>query len=241
MSTPGRSSRRSTTPPRRPRQHEFALEQGWTTAATFSSPGPYFGFVPEVFTKVFEEGGGEVVADYTFVPLEDVDFSTQVNEIANLKEPPDVVYSAMLAFQAAPLNEQLVAAGVETSILLADAFEATGGYVTDGTDGFFATTHVLSEPGSRVERLDQSFEAATGAPFENPSFGALAADALLVVMAAYQAAGSSDGEAIGAEIANVNIDGITGQLNYGGGATPSKSVYITEMVNGAPTLAKKTG
>jgi ABC-type branched-subunit amino acid transport system substrate-binding protein len=147
----------------------------------------------------------------------------------------------MLAFQAAPLNEQLQAAGVDTNILLADAFEATGGYVTEGTDGFFATTHVFSEPGSRVERLDQSFAAATGAPFENPSFGALAADAILVIISAYQAAGSADGEAIGAEIANVNIDGITGQLNYGGGATPTKAVYITEMVDGAPTLAKRAG
>ena len=37
---------------------EFALDQGWSTAVTFSAPGPYFGYNPEVFTEVFTAGGG---------------------------------------------------------------------------------------------------------------------------------------------------------------------------------------
>ena len=216
---------------------EFALEQGWQTAVTFSSPGPYFGFVPDTFTEVFEAGGGTVLSDYTYVPLEDVDFSTQVNEIAGLDEAPDLVYSAMLPFQAAPLMEQLVSAGVETTFFGADSFEAAGGYVTDGVDGFYATTHVLSEPDSRVAMLDASFAAATGAPFENPSFAALAADAILVVLAAADSAGATDGESIGAAIPDVSVEGITGLISYDGGAIPTKPVYITLMVDGAPTLA----
>ena len=147
---------------------EFALDQGWTTASTFSSPGPYFGYVPEVFTEVFEAGGGTVISDYNFVPLDDVDFSTQVNEIAALDEAPDVIYSAMLAFQAAPLASQLESAGVASAILLTDVFEATGGYVTEGTDGMFATTHSFPEAGNRVEALAASFEAATGEPAREP-------------------------------------------------------------------------
>jgi len=220
---------------------EFALDQGWTTAVTFSSPGPYFGYNPEVFTQVFEEGGGTILGDYNYVPLDDTDFSTQVNEIANLDEQPAVVYSAMLASQGVQLAAQLEAAGVDTTMLMADAFEATGGYVTEGTDGFFATTHAFSEPGSRVAALDESFAAATGAPLENPSFGSLAADAILVLIAAYQAAGTTDGAELGAAIADVDIDGITGRLTYGGEAIPTKPVFITEMVDGQPTLAATIG
>ena len=219
---------------------EFALAEGWTTAVTFSSPGPYFGYVPDTFAEVFEAGGGTVVADYTYVPLEDVDFSTQVNEIAGLDEAPDLVYSAMLPFQAAPLMEQLASADVATTFFGADSFEAAGGYVTDGVDGFFATTHVLSEPGTRVAALDASFEAATGAAFENPSFGALAADAILVLLAAAEAAGATDGVSLGAAIPDLTVDGITGQISYDGGAIPTKSVYITLMVDGLPTLAGQT-
>ena len=220
---------------------EFALDQGWTTAVTFSSPGPYFGYNPEVFTQVFEEGGGTILGDYNYVPLDDTDFSTQVNEIANLDEQPAVVYSAMLASQGVQLAAQLEAAGVDTTMLMADAFEATGGYVTEGTDGFFATTHAFSEPGNRVAALDESFAAATGAPLENPSFGSLAADAILVLIAAYQAAGTTDGAELGAAIADVDIEGITGRLTYGGEAIPTKPVFITEMVDGQPTLAATIG
>jgi branched-chain amino acid transport system substrate-binding protein len=220
---------------------EFALDQGWTTAVTFSSPGPYFGYNPEVFTEVFEEGGGTILGDYNYVPLDDTDFSTQVNEIANLDEQPAVVYSAMLASQGVQLAAQLEAAGVDTTMLMADAFEATGGYVTEGTDGFFATTHAFSEPGNRVAALDESFAAATGAPLGNPSFGSLAADAILVLIAAYQAAGTTDGAELGAAIADVDIDGITGRLSYGGEAIPTKPVFITEMVDGQPTLAATIG
>lgn len=217
---------------------QFALEQGWTTAVTFSSPGPYFGYVPATFTEVFEAGGGTVIDDYNFVPIEDVDFSTQVNSIANADEHPDVIYSAMLAFQAAPLREQLAAAGVETEILMSDAFEATGGYFTDGTEGFFHTTHSFPEPGSRVVRLADSFEAANGEPIENPSFGGLAADSIAVIIDAYLRSGSKDPAVLGAAILEASgVEGVTGVLSYNGSAAPTKPVYIHEVVDGQPSLA----
>ena len=217
---------------------EFALEQGWTTAVTFSSPGPYFGYVPATFTEVFEAGGGAVIDDYNFVPIEDVDFSTQVNSIANADQHPDVVYSAMLAFQAAPLQAQLAAAGVETEILMSDAFEATGGYFTDGTEGFFHTTHAFPEPGSRVVQLADSFEAANGEPIENPSFGGLAADSIAVIIDAYLRTGSSDPAVLGAAILDASgVEGVTGVLSYNGSAAPTKPVYIHEVVDGQPSLA----
>jgi ABC-type branched-subunit amino acid transport system substrate-binding protein len=221
---------------------EFALDQGWQNAVTFSSPGPYFGYNPEVFTEVFEAGGGTVLGDYNFVPIDDVDFSTQVNEIASLETPPDVVYTAMLAFQAAPLAEQLAAAGVDTNFLITDAFEATGGYFTDGTEGFYHTTHSFPAEGSRVKILDDSFAAATGAPLENPSFGGLAADSIAVVIDAFLRSGSTDPAEIGAAIAEgTGIEGVTGVLSYDGGATPTKPVYVHQVVNGEPSLAATIG
>ncbi|MCE2513347.1 MAG: alpha/beta fold hydrolase [Acidimicrobiia bacterium] len=58
---------------------QFAIEKGWNTAVTFSVPGPYFGYVVEVFTEEFESLGGEVSGDYPFVPAQTTDFSAQVN------------------------------------------------------------------------------------------------------------------------------------------------------------------
>ncbi|MCY4664456.1 MAG: hypothetical protein OXC00_07320 [Acidimicrobiaceae bacterium] len=62
----------------------FAIDKGWTTAVTFSVPGPYFGYVVEVFTEEYESLGGQVLGDYPLVPGQTTDFSAQVNEIAGL-------------------------------------------------------------------------------------------------------------------------------------------------------------
>ena len=223
---------------------EFALSQEWTTAVTFSSPGPYFGYNPEIFTEVFEAGGGTVIADYNYVPIEDVDFSSQANEMANLDAPPDVVYSAMLAFQAAILRGQLDGVGVETRFLITDAFEATGGYAEgEAVEGFYHTTHSFPAPGSRVVILDEGFEASRGTALENPSFGGLAADAIAVVIDAFLRTGSHDPAVIGAAIAEAQeVEGVTGVLSYpSGSGSPEKPVYVHEVVDGQPSLAVTIG
>jgi branched-chain amino acid transport system substrate-binding protein len=218
---------------------KFALDQGWKTAVTFSAPGPYFGYNPVIFTKVFQAGGGNVTADYNFVPIEDMDFSAQVNKMASAGSAPDVVYSAMLSFQSANLRGQLDGAGVETNHLMTDAFEATGGYFTEGVEGFYHTTHSFPAEGSRIKALADGYAAARGAPLENASFGGLAVDAIAVVIQAYLTTGSMDPAVLGAAIAGLDgVAGATGTLSYSGtNGSPSKPVYVHRVVNGAPTLA----
>ena len=217
---------------------QFATDRGWTTAVTFSVPGPYFGYVVEVFTDTYESLGGQVLGDYPFVPGATTDFSAQVNEIAALSPQPDVVYSALLAFQAAILAAQLDAAGVDAEMVIADAFSATGGYFTDGVEGFFHTSHTFPEPDGRMLRFLSGYEAAKGAALESDSYSALAADAILVIADAVIRTGSLDPVTVAdAVIAGTGVDGLTGTLRYDGGATPNTPVYVHEVVNGGPSLA----
>ena len=217
---------------------QFAIGQGWTTAVTFSVPGPYFGYVVEVFTETFETLGGQVLGDYPFVPAATTDFSAQVNGIAALDTQPDVVYSALLAFQAAILAAQLGEAAVDAEMLVADAFSATGGYYVDGVEGFFHTSHTFPEPGGRMLRFLGSYEAEKGSALESDSYSALAADAILVIADAVIRTGSLDPITVGeAVIAGTGVDGLTGTLRYDGGATPNTPVYVHEVVNGGPSLA----
>ena len=217
---------------------QFATDRGWTTAVTFSVPGPYFGYVVEVFTDTYESLGGQVLGDYPFVPGGTTDFSAQVNEIAALDTQPDVVYSALLAFQAAILAAQLDEAGVDAEMVIADAFSATGGYFTDGVEGFFHTSHTFPEPDGRMLRFLSGYEAAKGAALESDSYSALAADAILVIADAVIRTGSLDPVTVGeAIIAGTGVDGLTGTLRYDGGATPNTPVYVHEVVNGGPSLA----
>ena len=217
---------------------QFATDRGWTTAVTFSVPGPYFGYVVEVFTDTYESLGGQVLGDYPFVPGATTDFSAQVNEIAALSPQPDVVYSALLAFQAAILAAQLDEAGVDAEMVIADAFSATGGYFTDGVEGFFHTSHTFPEPDGRMLRFLSGYEAAKGAALESDSYSALAADAILVIADAVIRTGSLDPVTVAdAVIAGTGVDGLTGTLRYDGGATPNTPVYVHEVVNGGPSLA----
>ncbi|MEZ5343105.1 MAG: ABC transporter substrate-binding protein [Acidimicrobiales bacterium] len=135
----------------------YALSAGYTRAITFSSPGPYFGYNPEIFTEVFTAGGGEVVLDQTYVPVADTDFSTQVNEVQAIADGSEILYSAMLADQMSILRGQLEGVGVDISYFGTDAFDGTGGLFVDNNEGVFHTNHGLDEPGNRIDVFAQSF------------------------------------------------------------------------------------
>lgn len=224
---------------------QYALDQGYTTAVTMSDPSiPYFSTNnPGVFTEVFEAGGGKVLADYTHAIIEDTDFSTQVNDMAALPEKPDVIYHAMLAFQAAILRGQMAAAGLEPVVITTDAFEATGGYAeAEGIDGILHTTHTIVTDGSRIGAFEGAI-AAAGRADEiaggGISFAGLAADAMVNIINAYLDAGSTDraqiAEAFGAL---TDSDAVTATYNYAGtNGVPDKPVILHEVVDGAPSLA----
>ncbi|MEL7156416.1 MAG: ABC transporter substrate-binding protein [Actinomycetota bacterium] len=219
---------------------QFALSSGWSRAVTFSSQGPYFGYNSLVFQQVFEETGGEIIGDYEFVPFETTDFAEAVAQIA--ADPPDVIYTPMFAFQLVELRQQLEAAGVTVEYLQSDAFEATGGYGLANTDGIYHVTHAFPSEGSRIDVLNASLAASEGVPSEAPSMVALAGDAMAVIADAYLRVRTTDPVILGNAIADANdVQGVTGVLSYNGTGSPTKEIYIHEVVDGSPSLAATVG
>jgi branched-chain amino acid transport system substrate-binding protein len=220
---------------------EYAIDNGYTRAITFSADGPYFGYNPEKFTEKFTELGGEVVLDESYVPFEDFDFSAQANAVAGVADGSEILYSAMIAPQIVALRANLEAVGVDIAYIGADAFDVSGiTTITDGTaEGILYTTHGFPSPGSRFEKLLQSFEAATGAPSEAPGFAGLAGDALIVAIDGFLAAGSTDPLAIAQAIAELSdVQTITGSSTYAGtNGVPDRSVFVLQMQGDAPVLA----
>jgi ABC-type branched-subunit amino acid transport system substrate-binding protein len=218
---------------------EFALEQGFTRAITFSSPGPYFGYNFDVFTEVFEKGGGEVVLDQTYTPVDDVDFSAQVTEVAGVAEGNEIVYSAMLAFQVTALRGQLEAQGLtDLTYMGTDAFEATGLLAEENNEGIYHTTHAFITPGGRLDKLVKAYEAAKGKALEGGGFGGLYADALLLGIQGIADCGCTDPEQIGAAVAQIDgFEGFTGKMGYADtNGIPAKPVQIHRVVDGVDTL-----
>ncbi len=220
---------------------EFALAEGHTKAVTFSSSDDvYFSGNPEYFTSVFEDGGGTVLSDYAY-SLADADFSTQVNDIAALSEKPEVLFTAMVMPQTQTLLEQLKAAGLGDIVVLGvDGFDATVVWSAgDVANGVYFAAHTFPQDTNNVQQfLDEA--AAAGAKIETISFGALAADAVQILVAAAEKACSVDPATLISTIDSLeNVKVTTGTVSYKGtGGVPEKDVVILTVKDGAPAFVE---
>jgi branched-chain amino acid transport system substrate-binding protein len=218
---------------------EFATKQGYTSAVTLSSSDiPYLNITTAAFTEVFTGAGGTVDKDLSF-NLGDTDFSAQVNEIAAMDPQPDAVYSAFFLPEAGIFLKQLREAGVESTVISADGFDASEVWTVGAdSEGVFFTSHTFPGPDNGVQQFLDDYEAANGEPVGTVAFGALGADAVNIAVAAALAACSTDGAALIAAMATVSVDTVTGTTSYVGvGGTPQRDVSILTVTDGAPALA----
>ena len=220
---------------------EFAISEGHLTAVTLSSTDdPYFSGNPEYFTTVFEAAGGSVLGDYAY-SLADADFSTQVNDIANLAEKPAVLFTAMVMPQTQVLLEQLKAAGLGDIVVMGvDGFDATVVWSAgDVANGVFFAAHTFPQDSNGVQQFLDDAKAA-GANIETISFGALGADAVQILVAAAKEACSVDAKTLITTIDNlVNVPVTTGTVTYKGtNGVPEKDVVILTVTDGKPAFVK---
>ncbi|MEM7341263.1 MAG: ABC transporter substrate-binding protein [Actinomycetota bacterium] len=223
---------------------EYALEQGWTRAVTFTFPGPYFGTNPTVFSEAFEADDGVIVADQRYVPIDDTDFSAQAAALDPVLRDGDVIYTAMLAFQLSALRQDLAALGHDDLVFMTpDVFEATGGLAEPGLDGVIHTTHAFRDEGGRIDRLIESYEQTTGEQLESGTFAGLYADSLLLGLQAMADCGCRSGSDVADAVNQINgFDGFTGPMTFEGtDGLPAKAVSIHQRVDGVDTLLADWG
>ena len=220
---------------------QFATEQGYTSAITFSSADDiYFSGNAEFFKEAFEHDGGTVERDFAF-SLSDTDFSTQVNEIAAMDTKPEVLFTAMVMPQIQTLLEQLDNADLGDIVVMgADAFDATVVWSAgDVANGVFFAAHTFPQDSNGVQAfLDEA--AAAGANIETISFGALAADSVQIIAAAAEQACSTDGATLISTIDGLtDLPVTTGTVTYAGkNGVPEKDVVILTVDNGAPAFVE---
>jgi branched-chain amino acid transport system substrate-binding protein len=218
---------------------EFAIDQGLTSAVTFSSADDvYFSGNPAYFAETFEQAGGTLVQDFSF-SLADEDFSSQVNEMAGLDPAPQALFTAMVMPQIATLLQQMDAAGLGDVVVIgADAFDATVVWSAgDVAEGVFFVAHTFPSADNDVQPfLDAA--AAAGAEIETISFGALASDAVLILAHAAETACSVDPATLIATINEItDLPVTTGSVTYAGtNGVPEKDVVILTVTGGEPAL-----
>ena len=221
---------------------EWALDQGITRAFVFTQPGPYTGYNPDVFTEVFEAGGGEIVAEHTYVWFEDTDFSAQVAELSEILQNNEAFFSAALGYQVTALRGQLEGAGFDNITYIGtDALDATGIAFEANNEGIVHTPHINVEPGGLNDRLLTGYSAANdGEVLESQGFMGLYVDSLLLGIQGIVNCGCADPAQIGDAVAEISgFEGFSGTITYvGTTGTPPKSVPIKRIVNGQDVLVE---
>lgn len=216
---------------------EYAYENGARTAVVTVSHdvGSYSLLTPEYFATAFERLGGKVLGRINFnAGLSD--YTPQVTEIQAMAEKPDVIFAAMIVPEAAVFPRQLAAAGLDIPIYGTDGhddptvLEIAG----DSAELIRFVTHGFPSEGSPLEEFYEDC-TARGYQVQNIFFG-LGGDAVLLIKAAIEAAGSAEPEAVNAAmrelegVAGVTTDTIT-YKDVGG--TPLRRMTLMEVRDGA--------
>lgn len=215
---------------------EHALSEGAETAYLLFSPdiGSYSQETPRYFAEAFERGGGRIIGEDNYsAGLSD--YSPQITRIRGLAEQPDVIFVAMLVPDIGVFVRQLAAAGLEIPVYGTDGFDDPALIEVGGEAAGLAVfvTHGFPEEGSRLaEFYDDCTER--GFQVQNIFFG-LGGEAVEIVKAAAEAAGSLEPEAINSAIREIEgLEGITtDSITYRDrGGVPLKRMAIVTVENG---------
>lgn len=215
---------------------QYLYEQGHRTAFFMTSPDlNYTSANAEWFADAFTEAGGEILGSETFA-VGQTDFSPQVTAIANLDTQPDVIYASMFMPDNGTFQNQLRAAGVTAVVAGGDGYhnDAFIEFAGDAAEGTVFSTHGFPEEGSRLAAFGEAVNEVTGNPPPNPGLTGLGGDAVLVIKAAVEAAGSIEPGAIMDAISDLSdVEVTTGSVTYAGTeGVPVKTVAIGVVSGG---------
>lgn len=197
---------------------EYAVEQGYETAYVFLSPDtPYTDLLPRYFASVFEKLGGTVVETGTYA-FDQQDFSVEVTRIANLDPQPDVIMTSAYEPHFPTFIQQLRGAGVTAPVLGSDGIDSPTTFgIGAAADGVVFSMAGFPEAGSTLEAFYDAYEERYGEdlPF---AFSATGYEAIKLVAAAVEAAGSIEGPAIRDALDAIEgFEGVTGTtITYAG-------------------------
>lgn len=194
---------------------EYARGEGYENAyILLSRDTPYTEKLPEYFGEAFEALGGTVVAvgEYT---MGQQDFSAEVTNIGGLAPSPDVIQTSAYEPDFPAFIKQLRAAGIDTPVLGSDGIDSPTTFALgDVAEGVVFSNAGFASPGSALEAFEMAYEEKYEMP-NDTVFTATGYDLMMVIAAAIEAAGSTDGPAIRDAWDNLeNVQVATGSITY---------------------------
>lgn len=191
----------------------------------------------EAFIAKAEEIGLEVVATEVGVAGQ-ADYSAQISKLSDAE--PDAIYAAEYAQELAVMLPQIFDAGLdETPLVGPDGFSGVDSQVGEDVgllaNCYYTSAFSLDSTDEVAKAFIEGFTAKTGAA---PTlFNALGYDAMKIMAAAIDAAGSTDQEAVVAALDATDINGATGHMTFDDHNDPIKSVFVISFTDeGKETL-----
>jgi len=206
-----------------------------------SNSSDYAKDLASIFTTQFTANGGEVLSDVFYYADSDTDFSAQLTSIAALGEF-DVLFVADYAARAGLIiNQARATAGLETvAIVGPDGFESPdlndlAGGASNVNNVYFSTHFSTIVDNAKVAAFITAYTASAG---EAPSaLSALAYDAMYMLFAAIDAAGTDPVKVRDAMKATTAFEGVTGTISFDALNNPVKSAIVVQLTNGEQTNA----
>jgi len=169
------------------------------------------------FKERIQTLGGEIVAEDFFM-MGDKDFSAQIARLQALDPLPDGVFISAIPSEAGVTVRQIREAGLDLPIVSGDGFDTPlvidvpGPELADKV--YFSTHTYLADDRPEVAQFIQDYTAKFGHAPEN-AFAPLGYDAVGLVVAAIERAGSAEPAAVRDALAQTrDYPAVTGTISY---------------------------
>jgi branched-chain amino acid transport system substrate-binding protein len=185
------------------------------------------------FKERFQERGGEIVHEDSFM-MGDKDFSAQIARLQSVDPAPDAVFISAIPSEAGLTVKQIRETGLDLPIVSGDGFDTELVATVPGpdlaNDVYFSTHTYRADDRQTVTDFIEAYKEEYGREPEN-AFAPLGFDAVGLIVAAIERAGSTDPKAIRDALAETRgYDAVTGEISYTRpSGVPPKPVAIVEV------------
>lgn len=195
----------------------------------------------ENFVKTFTEGGGEIVAQESYV-AKDTDFNAILTNIKG--KDFDVIFIPGYYNEAGLIIRQARELGITAPILGADGFDSPTLLELAGAEAlnnvYFSNHYSSLDEAPAVAKFIEDFKAKHNK--EPDAFNALGYDAAKFVVDGIKRAKSLTGEALKDALASTtNFSGVTGSFSIDENHNPVKSISVIELKDGVQHSSVRLG
>lgn len=206
---------------------KFAVEElkASKAAVIYNTADDYSVGVAEAFKEAAEQNGVQVVS-FEGYNGDDKDFKSVLTNVKG--QTPDVLFIPDYYNRVGLIAQQAKEIGITATLLGADGWDGVIGVAPEAVEGtYFANHYSTDDTAAEVQNFLKSYKEKYN---EDPvSFAALGYDAIKILAAAIEKAGSTDKEAVAKALAETNITSVTGSITFDENRNPVKGVSIIKI------------